>query len=58
MNSDYCLEACSIGKAASNIFLELNNSVSDAAIDFDCFVENCFKECPFKYKHIEPKKEY
>ena len=48
----YCYEHCKIGKAASDTFLELNNSAFDAAIDFRCFVENCFKTCPYKQARI------
>lgn len=48
MDTKFCYEKCKIGKAASSIFLELNNSVYAAASDFNIFIENCFKECPYK----------
>jgi hypothetical protein len=44
----YCFEQCKIGKAASETFLELNNSAFDAVIDFRCFVNSCSKTCPYK----------
>lgn len=51
MDITYCFEMCSIGKAASDKFLDLNNSAIDAAIDFGSFTENCFKTCPHKSAH-------
>ena len=52
MNIAYCCESCSIGKAASENFLAINNSAFDAAIDFQYFVDNCFKSCPHKAVHL------
>lgn len=45
MDITYCCESCSIGKAASEKFLASNNSAFDAAIDFQYFVEDCYKSC-------------
>ena len=47
MNGTYC-ELCKIGKAAKDVFLDVNNSPFDAVTDFICFTENCFKTCPYK----------
>lgn len=51
MDITFCYEHCGIGKAASDNFLNLNNSAFDAAFDFQGFVENCFKTCPYKSEH-------
>jgi hypothetical protein len=51
MDITYCYEKCQIGKAASDEYLALNNSVIDAAMQFNLFVENCFKVCPHKCAH-------
>jgi hypothetical protein len=48
---EYCNQKCSVGKAASQKCLDKNESVSDAAIDFWYFIEECFKTCPYKDKH-------
>ena len=48
MSITYCNEGCPIGKAAKEVFLNLNNSVYDAVFDFNCFVDNCYSRCPFK----------
>jgi hypothetical protein len=55
LDTAYCFEKCKIGKAASCVFLDLNNSVFDAALDFDQFIENCFKYCPYKSVHEKQK---
>jgi hypothetical protein len=59
VNSKFCFEKCSIGKAASDVYLDLNNSAIDAALDFDTFTDNCFKTCPYKseHKNINTNKE-
>jgi hypothetical protein len=49
----YCNNNCTIGIAARDKFLAQNNSVFDAAFDFNCFVENCFKSCPHKEAHMK-----
>ena len=51
MNITYCNDKCSIGQAASQKFLSINNSAFDAAMDFRFFVDNCFKSCPHKAEH-------
>lgn len=53
MDITYCYEHCQIGKAASEKFLEQNNSVFDAAFDFNYFVEKCFDTCQYKNKHTK-----
>ena len=53
MDITYCFEKCKIGKAASEVFLDLNNSAFDAAADFDNFIENCFSACPYKSAHVK-----
>lgn len=51
MDITYCYEKCRVGKAASDTFLELNNSVIEAATDFGTFAVNCFKTCQFSNRH-------
>ncbi len=53
---EYCNQKCSVGKAASQKCLDENESISDAAIDFWYFVEECFKTCPYKDKHNTEEK--
>lgn len=55
MDVSYCDNNCVIGMAARDKFLYMNNSVFDAAIDFNNFVENCFKTCPYKEAHNKIK---
>lgn len=57
MDITYCHNECSIGKAASDKFLESNNSAYDAAIDFWHFTDNCFKNCPHKAEHVKRETE-
>ncbi len=45
MDITYCYEKCSVGKAASERFLQQNNSALDAATDFRFFTEECAKTC-------------
>lgn len=45
MDITYCYEHCQIGKAASEKFLQQNNSALDAATDFRFFVDDCAKTC-------------
>ena len=51
MDITYCYEQCKIGKAASETFLDMNNSAVDAVIDFQIFTENCFARCPYADLH-------
>jgi hypothetical protein len=51
LDTTYCYEKCLIGKAASEVYLAVDSSVVDAAVDFDSFTENCFKTCPYKDVH-------
>jgi hypothetical protein len=48
---EYCYETCPIGKVASEVFLDLNNSVLSAVDEFDRFTVNCSKTCPFSNRH-------
>jgi hypothetical protein len=50
---DYCYKKCSTGKKASDEFIDKNNSVYDAAVDFWSFTDECFKTCPYKDAHCE-----
>ena len=51
MDITYCFENCPIGKAAGEVYKYMNNSMLDAASDFNAFADNCFKTCPFKSVH-------
>lgn len=51
MNIKYCNTECPIGKAAAEKYLSINNSAYDAAIDFNLFVTDCFKVCPYEAEH-------
>ena len=55
MDITYCYEKCTIGKAASEKFLNINNSAIDAAFDFQYFTENCLKACPYQQVHVNNK---
>lgn len=57
MDITFCNNVCSIGKAARDKFLDMNNSAFDAASDFRFFVDNCFKTCPHKTEHIKNEQE-
>ena len=48
MNIEYCYKYCEKGKKASENFLEKRNSPFDAALDFQWFIEECLKNCPYK----------
>lgn len=57
MDITYCNNECTIGIAAREKFLDLNNSAYDAAIDFWAFTDNCFKTCPHKAEHLQREKD-
>ena len=57
MNIGYCDNICPLGSKKSEEFLDKNNSVFDAAIDFTYFVEECFKTCPYREYHIKETEE-
>lgn len=57
MDITYCNNECSIGIAAREKFLDLNNSAYDAAMDFRFFTDNCFKTCPYKAIHLKREQE-
>jgi hypothetical protein len=59
MDISYCYKYCSIGKAKSTMLLNKNDSVFDAAVDFQEFVTKCFETCKYKdkHKHINIDKE-
>jgi hypothetical protein len=48
MDYTYCYKYCEKGKAEASKILADSESVSDAAIDFNYFVEECFNTCPYK----------
>jgi hypothetical protein len=50
MDYTYCYKYCEKGKTEANKILADSESVSDAAIDFNYFVEECFNICPCKDK--------
>ena len=58
MEIDYCNEHCLIGQAAKTVFLGIDDSAYDAVMDFNYFVENCFKTCPFKLEHNKMKDRF
>jgi hypothetical protein len=57
MDITYCNDKCQIGKAAREVFLDINNSAYDAAIDFNFFTDNCYRTCPYKAEHCKEAKE-
>lgn len=48
MDYTYCYKYCEKGKTEADKILASSDSVSDAAIDFNYFVEDCFETCPYK----------
>ena len=48
MDFTYCYNYCKVGQTAAAKILADSDSVSDAAIDFQYFVEGCVKSCPYK----------
>jgi hypothetical protein len=48
MDYTYCYKYCEKGKAEANKILANSDSVSDAAIDCNYFVEDCFGTCLYK----------
>ena len=58
MEIKYCNDYCLIGNAAKTVYLDINSSAYDAAMDFNFFVENCFKTCPFKLEHNKIKDRF
>lgn len=57
LNITYCYEQCPVGRAASEEFLNTNNSVFGAAMEFQYFTENCFNTCPNKQVNINYNKD-
>jgi hypothetical protein len=51
----YCLEKCLTGNAASKNFLNSQNSIFDAVVDFQLFTTKCFETCPYKEAHVNIK---
>jgi hypothetical protein len=49
----FCYEKCQRGKEASEKSLAIHDSVFAAAFYFNCFVETCFKTCPYVQEHIK-----
>ena len=52
MDIRYCYEKCKVGKEVGERLLNQNNSVFDAATDFNFFVEECFNTCKYKEQHV------
>jgi hypothetical protein len=48
MNKTYCYKKCEKGAQVCKEFLQNSDSVFDAASDFELFVEDCLKTCPYK----------
>lgn len=48
MNLNFCDTECPIGRKAKEEFLTKRNSAFDVAIDFNYFIDECRKTCPFK----------
>lgn len=57
MNTIYCNEECSTGKEAKKYFLSVNNSVFSAINEFNYFVKDCIKTCPYTDKHCINRRE-
>ena len=53
MNITFCKNQCQLGQSAVKVYLEMNESVMDAASDFRKFTANCVKTCPYKAKHMK-----
>jgi hypothetical protein len=47
----YCYEKCEKGSVFAKKSIWDCESVFDAAFDFQCFVDECFKTCPYKDCH-------
>lgn len=56
MNLNFCDTECPIGTKAKEELLNKRNSAFDAAIDFNYFIDECIKTCPFK-KVVEEKEK-
>lgn len=56
MNLNFCDTKCSIGRKTKEELLDKRNSAFDAAIDFNYFIDECRKTCPFK-KVMEEKEK-
>lgn len=57
LNIEYCSSHCPKGIETRNKFLDENNSVYDAVIDFWAFTDKCFEACPLKDKHTKDRKD-
>lgn len=55
MDITYCNTKCAIGISARKAFLDENDSVFEAAADFNYFIEDCYESCPHKEVHIKQK---
>ena len=55
MEFSYCYFKCEKGSSCAKELISNCESVFDAAFDFDCFVKECFKTCPYKEFHKEDK---
>jgi succinate dehydrogenase/fumarate reductase-like Fe-S protein len=43
----YCYKECERGQAEADRLLRTSDSIRDAVIDFEDFIEKCFKTCPY-----------
>jgi hypothetical protein len=55
MDIIYCTNNCFKGIEARQKLLNENDSVFDAAAEFQSFVENCYKTCQYKAEHTKNK---
>lgn len=44
----YCYKECGRGQIEADHLLKTSDSIRDAVIDFEYFIENCFKTCPYR----------
>ena len=51
MDIQYCYEHCEKGNDFAKKAILDDESVFDAAFDFECFTKECFKTCPYKQFH-------
>ena len=53
MSTDYCINKCHKGMTTAKEILDKSDSVFDALTDFEAFIEDCYKNCPYKaeYEH-------
>lgn len=53
-HSAYCLESCPIGRVAAQKFVAESDSVFDAVIDMEYFVDGCLEGgCSYEKERLE-----